>query len=436
MGTAEIKNKDFLLEAVFSELDIWEDAVNGGIDKKIKQRILERCSDPVWRDKLKEKIIRHEYHVRPPHEAQVPKDDGTMRTVYANEPDDRVLLTVVNNVLFKYCGDMVHPACVSYQTGIGCGKIDRHVVERMRSLEYPPDKLGYKIDLSKYFDSVPLPYIEQVFDEVEKRLGPSAVLDFVREYYRSDVLLDLDRNEIHKFTSLRQGCAIAAFLADAVLYDIDDAISGMGVLYCRYSDDILVLGKGADAAFLKLGAMLEERSLALNPKKVEILDKDHWFTFLGFSIRGDNITLSKKRVKNLQKEIEALTVKYRSKDYDSAKALRRIACYLYDSSVTKYAYADGILPVINVKADIEELDRFIMDCLRACDTGKGKVGGLGYDKAGKRGVITRGTGRNVAMNRKKVPVLPDYVPLSHMRALYLADREAYAAMSKEMALGS
>ena len=94
------------------------------------------------------------------------------------------------------------------------------------------------------------------FDDIEQQFGPSSILDLVREYYHDDTLLDLDRNEIHKYTSLRQGCAIAAFLADAVLCDIDTVISNYNVVYYRYSDDILIIGEDADAAFYKISEML------------------------------------------------------------------------------------------------------------------------------------------------------------------------------------
>lgn len=423
---------DLLLDLVFSDMEIWENAINDGDEKKIKQFILENFSNPYYREKIKEQIKNHEYHVQPPHEAHIPKDDGTMRTVYANEGQDRILLTVINNIFFKYCKHMIHKTCTSYQIGIGCGKIDKWVIEDIKSIKTTNGKLGYKIDLSKYFDSVPLPYIDAVFDELETFFGPSSVLDLVREYYHSDVLLDIERNEIHKYTSLRQGCAIAAFLADSVLYDIDETISTYNVIYYRYSDDILILGEDADKAYEKISEMLNEKSLTLNPKKVEILDQNHWFTFLGFSIKGNDITLSKKRLKNLQKAIEERTIDCRAKTNNSKTAMHKVYTYLYDNSITKYGYAEGILPVINVSEDLQAIDNFIMDCLRACDTKKDKIGGLGYNKKGAKGVIVRGKGRNVKTNRTKIPIIPGYVPISYMQTLFNSNQNVYKTYVKDM----
>lgn len=427
--------RDMLLEELFDYEPGWEKAILDGREKHIRQSLLESYSTPSFREDLKQKIARHEYRIMPPHEAKVPKDDGTMRTVYANEARDRILMTAVNDALFRLCPDMIHPACKSYQSGIGCGKVARQVSADLQALQGcmdPGQPIGYKVDLTKYFDSVALKDIDHTFDQVRERLGPSAVLDMTVEYYHDDVLLDMRRKKIHKFTSLRQGCAVAAFLADAALKPVDDAMASSGMPYYRYSDDILMLGPEAGKAFLELSAMLSDMSLSLNPKKVEPIYADQWFTFLGFSLKGGMITLSRKRVKNFQKAIEDRTFRHPSGNRNSGSAMARIAGYLYDGSLTGYGYAEGILPVVNARADLLQMDLFIMDCLRACDTGKIRLGGLGWDRFGRDGVIRRGRGRNVRENRDKIPHIEHYVPMSHMQAAWLHSRPAYGAYALSM----
>lgn len=423
---------DRLLEELFAYEAGWEKAILSGAEKHIRQSVLEDFSSPSFREELMDKIARRQYHIRPPHEARIPKDDGTMRTVYANEAQDRVLLSAVNDTLFRLCPDMIHPSCKSYQSGIGCGKVARQVSADLSALDPGLPVIGRKIDLSKYFDSVQLPRIDEIFDAVEDRLGPSAVLDMLLEYYHDDVLLDIDRKKIHKYTSLRQGCAVAAFLADAALEPVDRAMCDAGVPYYRYSDDILLLGGRTGDAFLELTGMLDGMGLSLNPKKVEQLESGKWFTFLGFSLKGSMISLSKKRVGNFQAAIEQRTFRSRHAGNNSMSALRRVAGYLYDGSLSGYGYAEGILPIVNAKQDLLQMDLFILDCLRACDTGRTKLGGLGWDRNGAEGVICRGRGRNVRSNLEKRPRIENYVPLSHMRSAYLSSRPAYEAYSNMM----
>lgn len=56
---------------------------------------------------------------------------------------------------------------------------------------------------------------------------------------------------------------------------------------------------------------LGEKSMKLNPKKVEYVTADKWFKFLGFSIKGNMISLSSSRIKTFQKEVERRTIRCR-----------------------------------------------------------------------------------------------------------------------------
>lgn len=115
---------------------------------------------------------------------------------------------------------------------------------------------------------------------------------------------------------------------------------------------------------------LEMMQMTLNPKKVEYLDANHWFKFLGYSIKGHNISLSSTRIKTFQKEIEKRTIKKR--DTTMTKAINAVNRYLY-KGYCDYSWATQVLPVINVKEDIDKLNAFVMDCIRAVKTGKRKV---------------------------------------------------------------
>ena len=43
-----------------------------------------------------------------------------------------------------------------------------------------------------------------------------------------------------QYQSLKQGCAVASWLADVLLYDLDRELSQMNGYYVRYSDDMLL----------------------------------------------------------------------------------------------------------------------------------------------------------------------------------------------------
>jgi hypothetical protein len=414
-----IMREDILLKEFFDKKR-WENAIQTGIEKDIDLSLLRELSLPENRLKLYRQIVNGEYVIAPPHEAQIPKDDGTFRTVYVNESIDRIILSIVNDMLFELCPEMIHPACVSYQKNIGCGKIVKKISRIIQAAE--GNTIGRKIDLSKYFDSVPIQYIDGVFDSIEQKYGKSKLLDIVRTYYHTDTVLDMDKKPIEKYSSLRQGCSVAAFLADAVLYDVDEAVSQFDVLYVRYSDDILIVGHDWEKAYAVLEQKLAEKSLILNPKKVETLHKNRWFKFLGFMIKNDMITISGPRLKTFQHEIEKRTVK--NKSNSSEQILNAVYQYLYKGN-GEYSWAVSILPYINVDKDIQTMNGFVMDAVRAGMTGRTKIGGLGSCRDMDDCTILRGKGRNVLSNKQKIPVIPHYVTIKCMQNAYMTSKEAY-----------
>lgn len=407
---------DILLKKFF-EADRWIKAIDKGVGKDIRKDQLLLLADKKVRINMYAAMKEGKYRISPPHTAKIPKDTpGEYRTVYVNEPIDRIVLSIANDMLFEMCGDMVHPACRSYQSGIGCGKIVKEVSRNVCASN--GEVIGWKSDLSKYFDSVPYQFIESAFDKVEKRFGASALLNVIREYYSCDMYFDENGEIQHKYQSLKQGCAVAAWLADVLLHHIDEELSGLRGYYVRYSDDMLFVGPDYKQAMTILEKRLGEMSMKLNPKKVEYLDPTHWFKFLGYSIRGSQISISSTRIKTFQKEIERRTIKKR--DTSFKRAVNSVNRFLYKGD-GKHSWATQILPVCNSMKDINELNKFVMDCLRAVATGKKKVGGLGFVKSNEDGCVTRGKGRNVRSNRIKMENIEGYMSLGCMyKALHIS----------------
>lgn len=418
---------DILLQKFF-EMKRWEEALETGVDKHIDKGELRKLCSPEIRAALYNAIVTDNYEIAPPHQAQIPKDNGDMRIVYVNENVDRIFLSIVNNLFFEMFPEFVHPSCKSYQSGIGCGKIVQEVSKHM--VKVKTVEVGFKADLTKYFDTVPIRYIDEIFDRMESKVGKSKIIDIVRKYYHTDLCFDYNGELIEHYQSLKQGCAVASFLADAVLYKIDKVMSMLPGYYVRYSDDLLYVGSEWGTAFPTLKAMLSDMEMTLNPKKVEQVYKNRWVKFLGFSIKGDMITLSKNRVKSFQKEIEARTIKQRN--ITAKRALNQVNNYLYKGDGT-YSWATSVLPIINVEKDIETLNTFVMDAIRACATNKKKIGGLGSVNDKENYTILRGTGKNVTANRKKTEKeIEGYLSIGCMQNALLTRRAVYETLVRSM----
>ena len=408
--------------AEFFKQERWKKAINIAENKGINKGELRLLCSPEIRESLLMAIVQGNYEIAPPHAQLIPKDKpGEYRTVYINENVDRIFLSIVNGILFDLCADMVHPQCKSYQTGIGCGKVVQQCVNRISKAN--GRWIGWKSDLSKYFDSVPIEVIDRTFDEIEQRCGHSVIVDVLRKYYHQDLCFNVEGKLERKCMSLMQGCAVASFLADAVLYDLDKRMSRLKGFYVRYSDDCLYIGENYSRAMEIMSEELNTYGLTLNPKKVEYLDKYRWFKFLGFTIKGSEISISEGRLKTFQKEIEKRTIRNHKTTYK--QAVNAVNRYLYVGD-GNHSWATGILPIINNEHDLREMNKFVMDCLRATQTGKCKVGGLGYVPRKYDGVVMRGRGRNVSENRKKTPTeMPEYMSICMMRNAMLTCREVY-----------
>ena len=414
--------KDKILQ-MFFEKERWTYAIEKGVGKDINRAHLYQLTKPEVRARMYQAILSGTYEIVPPHTAQIPKENGDMRTVYVNEPIDRIFLSITNDLLIELMPEMTSPACKSYQKGLGgCSKIVQDVSRKLCRVK--GKTIGFKSDLSKYFDSVPLPFIDQAFDMVEAKHGHSAVIDVLRKYYHDNRYFDIDGVTLREsYQSLKQGCAVASWLSNVMLRDIDEKLAKMGHIYVRYSDDMLYIGSNYEKAMELLTDSLARMDMKLNPKKVEYISSKRRFKFLGFAIKGREISLAGSRIKLFQKEIEKRTIRHKGVTLN--EAVNDVNSYLYRGN-GQFSWSTAVLGVCNVKQDIDKLNAFVVDCLRAVQTRRRKVGSLGYEPMKKVGCITRGRGKNVKGNmRKTAKDIPGYLTLGCMQNALTTRRAVY-----------
>ena len=415
--------EDRILESIFLDDRLWAEVIDRGVDKGVPSDVLRYIQDPHGRAELCGRIASGEYSIRPPHTGYRPKDDGGERVFLANEPLDRMFLTAVYKWLVRNMGDAVHPSCTSYTEGVGTGTAVKRLSGEIVRLGLG-DKtgiVGRKFDIHHYFDSVAKRDIHKAFDKVERRFGRSSVIDVLRRYYDSDVYYDTRlKAYAERPMGIKQGCAVSAWLANVLLYSLDKRISGIGGCYMRYSDDIIYVGEHYEKVTALIRRHLGEMGLSLNDSKTEDIRPDRFVRFLGYDIRGEEITLSRKWVKSFQRNVDRLTIldkrligsvrqirkkggpmMERKLEDVLVRTRRALASFLYYGN-GKFSWASIVLPVINRHSDISELNKYCLDALRAVYTGKTSIGSLGKSKSGG---IQRGTGRNVAANRKATSML-------------------------------
>ena len=421
-----------LLEKMF-EMPRWEALITKADIKGIDKGELRKMCNPDVRAAIYLAIKNETMEFMPSRMCQIPKDTpGEFRTVFVGENIDRCIQSLINDCLFELFPDMVHPSCKSYQVGLGTGKTVKELSEILANTT--TEIVGVKSDFYHYFDVVSIDAIMNVFDTIESKLGfekgTEPVINLLRKSWSNNLVFDLDGNLIEQYCGIRQGNAIGSFLADVILYELDDFMSKKYKFYCRYSDDCITIHDDPDEVVSDMNKIISKYGVSLNPSKVQVLRKNEWFKFLGFNLKDNMITLSKNRLKSFQKEIEHRTIKQRN--ITSRKAVNQVNAYLYKGD-GRYSWATSVLPIINVEKDIETLNTFVMDALRACATKKTKIGGLGSvnDKADH--TILRGVGKNVTSNRNKTPKdIENYVTIGCMRKVLLTSRAVYDTLVRSM----
>ena len=98
-------NEDKILQ-MFFDIGRWTKAIEKGVLKDIRKDQLIRLTDEHTRMAMAYAMRRGKYEISPPHTAQIPKDNGEFRTVYVNEPMDRVVLGIANDLLFELMPEM------------------------------------------------------------------------------------------------------------------------------------------------------------------------------------------------------------------------------------------------------------------------------------------------------------------------------------------
>lgn len=150
---------------------------------------------------------------------------------------------------------------------------------------------GYRFavdaDITSYFDNVPHAIL---LGKLQKLIPDAGILRLLEKWIKAEIY---DGEKIWTLTEgIPQGSVVSPPLANLLLDELDETLTGFGMKLVRYADDFLILTKtekaAADAVELT-DMLLEDLQLDLNPLKTKIVHFDKGFKFLGAIFLGDGI---------------------------------------------------------------------------------------------------------------------------------------------------
>ena len=317
---------------------------------------------------------------------------GKKRIVYTFPPDEMTVLKLIAYLLYRY-DDRLAPNCYSFRRGLTAHDAVTHLV---RTLGEQP-VWAYKLDIHDYFNSISIPLL---LPQLKRVLADDERLYRFFETMLCDGRAVADGRTVVEQHGVMAGTPTSPFLADIYLAEVDRHFEQAGVVYARYSDDILLFAPDRPALEEHIAALtgfLEHYRLQVNPDKVRIYAPGEHWEFLGFRCQGRRIDISeatrRKMKDKIRRKAHALW-RWRSKHGIAPEAAMKGLINYFNRKFFEgddpqtLTWSRWFFPLITETEGLREIDRYLQDNLRFLATGRhnkanyriryGQLKSLGY----------------------------------------------------------
>ena len=299
---------------------------------------------------------------------------GKKRVVYSFAPDEMLILKLITFLLYKY-DDQFAPNCYAFRHGLKASDAIFKINKAIRNQKM----WAYKLDIHDYFNSIDIDILLPMLAELLKDDKP--LYCFFEKLLTTNLAL-CNGQVIEEKHGVMAGTPTAPFLADVYLKDVDRYYYNKGVVYARYSDDIIIFAHDYDTLQQYKDQMchfLAQYHLEVNPDKEKIYSPDEAYEFLGFKCHGHDIDISeatKKKMKGkISRKSSALWRWSQKNHIESEKAMKGLINYFnrkfFESDDPEtLTWSRWFFPVINQTEGLKEIDRYLQQYIRFLGTGK------------------------------------------------------------------
>lgn len=312
-----------------------------------------------------------------PQKKRITKADSSKkRIVYSLPEDEAMVLKLLTWLMIRKYDHFFSDNLYSFRPGYGV----KHALKRI--LNYPESSqyYSYKLDVRNYFNSIDvdllLPILKRLFS------NDTPLYEFLA-HQLSDLHVIDEGELLEEQKGVMAGMPYAVFLANVFLTPLDRIFEQIpGVVYCRYSDDIVIFSKDKETlntAKDQLHSFLREFNLEINTdKEIDTQPGEPW-TFLGFECDGKTIDVSNVSVQKLKSKMKRKARALRrwaevnNKDgWMAARAfIKHFNRKLYTSeSNSEVNWSWWYFPLITTDRSLKKIDTYMQDCVRYVTTGK------------------------------------------------------------------
>jgi hypothetical protein len=299
---------------------------------------------------------------------------GKKRVVYSFAPEAMKVLKVIAFRLYDYDHFFV-PNCYAFRRG---KKVHDAVLQINRAVANQK-MWAYKLDIHDYFNSISIDILLPMLKEMMADDPPlfrffEKMLTDKRVVYNGETIL-----ESH---GVMAGTPTSPFLANVYLKDIDKHFHDAGVVYARYSDDIILFApdlKTLEGYKCQMAHYLQQYRLEVNPDKEMIYSPDEAYEFLGFKCHGHQIDISeaaKKKMKGRIKRAAKSLLRWRNTKHIAPEKAMKGLINLFNRKFFEsddpetLTWSRWFFPVINQTDGLKEIDHYLQQNIRYLATGK------------------------------------------------------------------
>ncbi|MBF8274837.1 MAG: RNA-directed DNA polymerase (Reverse transcriptase) [Magnetococcales bacterium] len=295
-----------LFEALLSveELGIGFKAVKAnrgspGIDGMTIEEFGSHLNEELGR--LIEELENWTYEPKPVRRVEIPKATGGVRLLGVPCVRDRVVQATIKNLLEP----IFDPKFSDSSYGFRPGKNQKQAVERAREIVASGKGYVVDIDLSKFFDRI---NHDRLINRLSKTVPDKRLLRLIGMTLRSGVMVN--GVVIATTEGSVQGSPLSPLLSNVVLDELDQELGNRGLEFCRFADDCNIFAKthkAADRIMSNVTRFIEKRlKLQVNQEKSQVAKADR-VKFLGMTVIGNAIAISKKSMKKARAMVAELT---------------------------------------------------------------------------------------------------------------------------------
>lgn len=299
---------------------------------------------------------------------------GKKRVVYSFAPEEMMMLKLIAFKLYDY-DDRFAPNCYAFRRGVKAHDAVFHITRAIRGQRM----WAYKLDIHDYFNSISIDILLPILAEMT---ADDPMLYRFFEKLLTDNRVVYNGETILENHGVMAGTPTAPFLADVYLKDVDRHFDEAGVIYARYSDDIIMFAPDLETLEIyksQMAVFLKQYRLEVNPDKEKIYSPDEAFEFLGFKCHAHDIDISeatKKKMKGKIKRSAKSLMRWRQKNHiEPEKAMKGLINHFnrkfYESGDTEtLTWSRWFFPVINKTDGLKEIDHYLQQNIRFLSTNK------------------------------------------------------------------